>query len=159
MPKFNVDCYWEMYGQFEVETESLEDAIQVVESGVPPYDGTPEGNVVDGSFTVDHEVTRLTNQRIDPVVDDTYKHFKLFGYKTTVPHELQGHWCACVNIDPDDEHAVRYLMKDLSLGPVGNGTGYPSPGHAWFPDKDSCMKAIDKFWNMEKPDETKTTDS
>lgn len=90
---------------------------------------------------------------------ETYKHFMLFEYKAATTHDVSGHWCACVNIDPDDKHAVRYLMQDLSLGPVGNGTGYPSPGHAWFPDKDSCMKAIDKFWNMEKPDETKTTDS
>lgn len=65
MPKFKVDCYWEMYGQFEVEGDSLEDAIQIVEHGVPPYDGTPEGNVVDDSFTVDHEVTRKTNGNID----------------------------------------------------------------------------------------------
>lgn len=53
MPKFKVSCTWEVIGDFEVEAESLDDAIDKVENSEEPFDGLPsDSEYVDGSFQV-----------------------------------------------------------------------------------------------------------
>lgn len=64
MKKFTIACYWTQYGEFEVEAETLEDAIAKVEAGTEsPYDGMPEESMyVDGSFEINQEMTKGLNR-------------------------------------------------------------------------------------------------
>lgn len=60
MPVFKVACYWTMYGEFDVEADTIDQAIALVEAynGVPTYD-----EYVDGSFEVNAEVTKELNSQ------------------------------------------------------------------------------------------------
>lgn len=58
MPKYYVACRWDMAGEFEVEADSLKEAIAKVESEEGEYKGLPEGEYVDDSFTVVPEDSR-----------------------------------------------------------------------------------------------------
>jgi hypothetical protein len=55
MPKFKVAVSWEMYGVVEVEAESVEDAILIVnmDNDIP----LPDGDYVDDSFQANEDVT------------------------------------------------------------------------------------------------------
>jgi hypothetical protein len=43
---------WEVYGSFEIEANSLEDAIEIAENSCLPLNG----EYIEGSFLIDHEV-------------------------------------------------------------------------------------------------------
>ena len=55
MSKFTVDCSWEMYGHIDVEAESVEQAIQIVEKDIKLSKITAD--YVSESFQVDYETT------------------------------------------------------------------------------------------------------
>jgi hypothetical protein len=58
MKKFIVSCTWEMVGEFAVEADSLEEAIQKVEDGEKPFNGLPnDDEYVDDSFRVDKDTS------------------------------------------------------------------------------------------------------
>jgi hypothetical protein len=66
MKKFIVACYWQEYGEFEVEANSLNEAIALVEEGKEGsgYSGLPrDPEYVDGSFEVNVEVTQELNAK------------------------------------------------------------------------------------------------
>ena len=54
---YQVVCSWEVYATSEVEAESLEDAIEIVEADEFPL--PTDTAYVDGSFKVDVDVTEL----------------------------------------------------------------------------------------------------
>lgn len=54
---YKVVCSWEVYATSEVEAESLEDAIEIVEADEFPL--PTDTAYVDGSFKVDVDVTEL----------------------------------------------------------------------------------------------------
>lgn len=54
---YKVGCSWEVYATAEVEAESLEDAIEIVEADEFPL--PTDTSYVDGSFKVDVDVTEL----------------------------------------------------------------------------------------------------
>lgn len=58
--KFVIPCYWEFYGNVEVEAETVEEAIIIVED-----DPLPDGSYVTDSFRVDHEVIESYNSEED----------------------------------------------------------------------------------------------
>ena len=48
---YRIPCSWEMYGYYEVDADTLEEAIQMAVDGA-----LPEGDYVDASFEVDKEI-------------------------------------------------------------------------------------------------------
>lgn len=48
---YKVPCVWEMYGWYEIEAHSMEEAI----ADVTHRGGLPEGEFIEGSFAIDHE--------------------------------------------------------------------------------------------------------
>jgi hypothetical protein len=60
--KFQVACTWTMVGTFEVEADSVEEAMSIVKEGEEPFDGLPESNeFLSDSFMVDHDMTLELN--------------------------------------------------------------------------------------------------
>jgi hypothetical protein len=60
--KFKIPVYWHVYGEYEVEANSLNEAIQLVEDGTPPYDGLPsEPEYIDDSLRVNMEIVKEIN--------------------------------------------------------------------------------------------------
>lgn len=57
--KFPVAITWSMSGTFDVEADSLEEAIAKVEEGKPPYDGLPDGEYIDDSMRIDEDQTDI----------------------------------------------------------------------------------------------------
>lgn len=55
MKKFRVCCFWHECGEFIVEANSLKEAIDKVDNGDEPYDGLPEGEYIDDSFSINHD--------------------------------------------------------------------------------------------------------
>ena len=63
MATFKVACVWTMVGTFEVEAESLGEAITKVKNGDEPYDGITENEeCLSDSFQVDEEQSRELNK-------------------------------------------------------------------------------------------------
>ena len=60
MAKFKVAVEWVMTTDVVIEAETLEDAILQVED-IPDF---PDGDIVDGSFEVNMEVTRELNRKV-----------------------------------------------------------------------------------------------
>jgi hypothetical protein len=56
MGVYRIPCSWEMYGVMLIEAGSLEEAIEVAED-----EGTelPDGDYIDGSFSVDNELIKM----------------------------------------------------------------------------------------------------
>lgn len=46
---YRIPCSWQMYGYYEVEAESLEEAIDMALDS-----SLPDGSYVEGSFEIDH---------------------------------------------------------------------------------------------------------
>ena len=64
METFKVACYWTMVGTFDVEADSLEEALKKVKAGDPPYDGLPPTDeLLSDSFVVDEEQSRELNEK------------------------------------------------------------------------------------------------
>lgn len=56
---YKIPYSWEVYGKAEVEADSLQDAIDIVESDEFPL---PQGDYVDASFRVDHDIIHEMNE-------------------------------------------------------------------------------------------------
>jgi hypothetical protein len=59
--KYIIPCSWELYGEMEVEADSLEEAVTIAESD---ESGLPEGTYVEASFRVDHDVMEELNEQV-----------------------------------------------------------------------------------------------
>jgi len=60
MPTYKIACTWQVYGELEIDANTLEQAIEIAEDGttaLPDTDG-----YVDGSFEVDHELSEEINR-------------------------------------------------------------------------------------------------
>ncbi len=53
---YKIPCSWIMYGYAEVKADSLDEAVEVVESSET---NLPEGSYVEASFEVDYDVLVL----------------------------------------------------------------------------------------------------
>ncbi len=68
MPKFKIACSWEVCGEFEMEADTVEEAVdkaisiegQKLDGGIPLPD---EPEYVDGSFFVDADMSRFINEK------------------------------------------------------------------------------------------------
>jgi hypothetical protein len=61
MPKFKVACSWTMIDEFEVEADTLEEAICKVEDN--ENNAFPlKGEYLDDSFEINHDVTQELNK-------------------------------------------------------------------------------------------------
>ena len=58
MKKFRIPCYWEMYAIVDVEAESIEDAIDIVDEMNLPENG----EYVQASFAIDETALDLYNE-------------------------------------------------------------------------------------------------
>jgi hypothetical protein len=68
MTTFRIACAWSMYGEFEVEANTLEEAIAKVEDSLPPYNALPPADsqeYVDDSFRIDKYITRQMNEETE----------------------------------------------------------------------------------------------
>jgi hypothetical protein len=62
MPIFTVPVNWQMAGEYSVEAETLEEAIEKVFDAEPPYECLPKGGeYVDDSMTVNHDCLKELN--------------------------------------------------------------------------------------------------
>ena len=52
---------FEMEGEYKVEAETLEEAIEIAESGDYPCDSLPEGDYIDDSFRINMEIIKEVN--------------------------------------------------------------------------------------------------
>jgi hypothetical protein len=60
MPTFKIACTWQVYGQLEIEANTLEEAIEIAEDDATSL---PQiSDYVDGSFEVDHLVSEEINK-------------------------------------------------------------------------------------------------
>lgn len=59
---FSISCDWTMSAVVEVEADSLEAAIAVVQEGNSPYHNLPNGEYVEGSFDIDEDVCKELNK-------------------------------------------------------------------------------------------------
>lgn len=55
--KYRIPCSWEMYGIMEVEADDIEEAVEFAEA----EGELPNGDYVDGSFAVDHDLLEFYN--------------------------------------------------------------------------------------------------
>ena len=53
MPKWRIQCSWEMYGSYEIEADTQEEAVAEVEADDTPL--PTNGDFIVGSFKVDHD--------------------------------------------------------------------------------------------------------
>lgn len=54
--KFRIRCTWRSVGDFEVEADSLDEAIETVENGEGKYEGLPaDQEYIDDSFEIDRD--------------------------------------------------------------------------------------------------------
>ena len=63
--KYKIPCSWIMYGFAEVEADSFDEAVEIVESSET---NLPEGSYVEASFEVDHEV--LEDWKNEEMIDN-----------------------------------------------------------------------------------------
>ena len=56
---YKIPCSWEVYGQAEVDADSLQDAINIVDSDEFPL---PQGDYVDASLRIDHDIIPEMNK-------------------------------------------------------------------------------------------------
>ena len=63
MKKFKIAVSWEVYGDVEIEAETLTEAVNIAENddNIP----LPEPNYIDGSFIVDAEMSKELNGDIE----------------------------------------------------------------------------------------------
>lgn len=54
--KFKVPVEWTMIGEYEVDAESLQEAIEKVNAGEHPFDELPDGDYLDDSLVVNKEL-------------------------------------------------------------------------------------------------------
>jgi hypothetical protein len=61
MPVYKVAVEWSVFSEVEVEASSMEEAIMEVESNdsILPV----EGSYIDGSLTINHEMTNFFNKK------------------------------------------------------------------------------------------------
>jgi len=60
MKKYKIAVDWEMYGEIEIEADSLEEAIQIAIEDNPSIP-LPEGEYIDGSWKVNEKMSRYLN--------------------------------------------------------------------------------------------------
>lgn len=66
--RFVIPCSWEMYGTYEVEAPSLDEAVTIAENSENlPEDG---GSYVDGSFTINHDMMLLNEGTLEVIKVD-----------------------------------------------------------------------------------------
>lgn len=53
---FKIPVHWHMYGEYEVEADTLDIAYEKVLNADPPYDSLPNGEYIDGSIHINTEV-------------------------------------------------------------------------------------------------------
>lgn len=76
---FKIPCSWEVYAYYEVEADSLEDAIDIVESGRIGYNGfalPKNGGYVEDSFQIDHDIVEEEKARRMELMSTIYKNMK-----------------------------------------------------------------------------------
>jgi len=59
MKKYRIPCYWEQYGEIEVEAKSLEEALDLACGPETPL--PPEGTYIEGSFTINYDMVEALN--------------------------------------------------------------------------------------------------
>jgi len=59
MKTYKISCTWEVFGEAEVDADSLKEALDIAEADddLP----LPEANYVDGSFKIDREMSAYLN--------------------------------------------------------------------------------------------------
>ncbi len=65
MPKFKIACTWEVCGEFEMEADTMEEAIDKAVEIEDKYGGIElpdESEYVDGSFFIDPEMSKYLNE-------------------------------------------------------------------------------------------------
>ncbi len=62
MPMFKVFAEWKSYDEFDVEADTLEEAMQIVEDNDNGEYGINDGEYIDGSFVVDKKMSKLFNK-------------------------------------------------------------------------------------------------
>jgi hypothetical protein len=60
MSNFKVAVSWSVFGEMNIEAETLEDAIQIAQEDTEI--SLPEGEYIDGSFNVDPEMSEELNK-------------------------------------------------------------------------------------------------
>ena len=58
---YKVACSWEVYSVANVEAESLDEAIELVQSDNFPL--PTETDYIDGSFNTDYQISELLNEK------------------------------------------------------------------------------------------------
>lgn len=62
MKTFTIPVTYQMGGEYKVEADTLQDAIDLVNNAEPPYESLPEGaEYVDDSMEIDRDVLKEQN--------------------------------------------------------------------------------------------------
>lgn len=59
--KYRLAVDWEVFGEIEIEANSLEEAIQIGIEDNPPI-SLPESNYIDGSWKINEEMSKFLNK-------------------------------------------------------------------------------------------------
>jgi hypothetical protein len=60
--KFQIAVTWSMYDTYDVEADSIEEAMKLIREGNPPYDFLPKDpQYIDGSLEINTDMTRELN--------------------------------------------------------------------------------------------------
>ena len=62
--KFKIPIDWQCYGVFEVEADSIKEAVNLILDAEPPYDGLPDGDYVDDSMRINWDVLQEKNPEV-----------------------------------------------------------------------------------------------
>ena len=57
---YKIPVTWEVYGEMEIDAESLNEAIEIAERDETPYPSIDGG--VDGSLDVDYDIAMIVNE-------------------------------------------------------------------------------------------------
>ena len=59
LKEYEIPCSWQEYGTLYIKAESWDEAIEIAEHG---EDSLPDGDYVDGSFEVDHDIIEFERE-------------------------------------------------------------------------------------------------
>ena len=60
MKTYKISCTWQVFGEAEIEADSLEEALDKAEADLDAIP-LPEANCIDGSFTIDRDMSKYLN--------------------------------------------------------------------------------------------------
>ena len=84
--KWKIAVDWEVFGEVEIEADTLEEAISIGNRDDPPI-ALPESNYIDGSWKVNDEMSKVLNE--DELKNIKYRGGRRYQLNPYIPNEKE----------------------------------------------------------------------